>query len=116
VRYPRAMRLVAFVFALGLLGGPTLVGAQTTAPAPSAVDVGMIEGRVTNVDYQRGLLRVETPHFGHVDVSVMPTTSFQTSDPGYHAITDVSRGSKVQILASRIGGKLVAQIIRLFKH
>ncbi|HTW83274.1 MAG TPA: hypothetical protein VMD91_04280 [Candidatus Sulfotelmatobacter sp.] len=108
------MRLVPAVIALGLLAIPLPGLAQGTAPA--AVDGGTIEGRVTNVDYQRGLLHVETSRKVNFEVSVMPTTSIQTSDPGYHAITDVSRGSKVSILASRIGGKLVAQIIKLFKH
>jgi hypothetical protein len=109
------MRLATAVIALGLLGIPLSAHAQSAAPA-AATDGGMIEGRVTNVDYQRGLLHLVTPHRENVEVSIMPTTSVQGNDPGYHAITDVSRGSKVQILASRIGGRLVAQIIKLFKH
>jgi hypothetical protein len=39
-----------------------------------------------------------------------------TADPGYHTLTDVSKGSKVQIFISRTAGKLVAQIIHLLKH
>ena len=53
---------------------------------------------------------------GKVDVSTMPSTSVQSNDPGYHTLTDVSKGSKVQIFISRTAGKLVAQIIRLIKH
>lgn len=113
LRYMRAMRLVPVVIALGFLAIPLPGLAQS---APPAVDGGTIAGRVTNIDYQRGLLRIETPRRENFEISVMPTTSFQTNDPGYHAFTDVSRGSKVSVLASRIGGKLVAQIIKLFKH
>ena len=116
MRYPRAMRLApAVLIALGLLVIPALGRAQSAPPAP-AIDGGMIEGRVTNVDYQRGLLHLATSNRGNLEVSVMPTTSVQANDAGYHAFSDVSRGSKVQILASRIGGKLVAQIIKLFKR
>jgi hypothetical protein len=40
----------------------------------------------------------------------------QSDDPGYHTLSDVSKGSKVQIFISKTAGRLVAQIIRLVKH
>jgi hypothetical protein len=89
-----------------------------TATATAAADVrtgGVLEGRVTNVDYQRGVVTLESTTQGRVDVSTMPTTSVQSDDPGYHTLTDVSKGSKVQIFISKTAGKLIAQIIRLVK-
>jgi hypothetical protein len=83
---------------------------------PGAQNAGVIEGRVTNVDFAKNVISVDSPSQGKVNLSVMPTTSVQAPDPGYHAITDVSRGAKVRIFASRIAGKLVAQIIHLIKH
>ncbi len=102
----------------------TAFASPSAAPSPkatavadsSAHDAGVIEGRVTNVDYSRGVISVDSPSQGKLDLSVMPTTSVQAQEPGYHAITDVSKGSKVRIFASRIAGKLVAQIIHLIKH
>jgi hypothetical protein len=90
-------------------------------PAATAVDAdvregGVIEGRVSSVDYQRGTLSVDTSRQGRMDVSVTPSTTIQSSDPGYHTLSDVSRGSKVQIFISRSAGRLIAQIIRLIKH
>ena len=46
----------------------------------------------------------------------MPSTSVQSDDPGYHTLTDVAKGSKVQIFISKSAGKAIAQIIRLIKH
>ena len=72
---------------------------------------------VTNVDYQRGIVTVEFEDAKvSVDVATMPTTSVQSDDPGYHTLSDVSKGSKVQIFISKTAGKIVAQIIRLIKH
>jgi hypothetical protein len=91
------------------------------SPAAAATDAdardgGVIEGRVMTIDYQRGTLSVDTSRQGRMDVSVMPSTTVQSSDPGYHTLSDVSRGSKVQIFISKSAGKLIAQIIRLIKH
>ena len=112
------------VLALGLVLTPMAAFAGTKPPAPtaspqadqSAHEGGIIEGRVTNVDYNRGVISVDSTTQGKVDVSTMPTTSVTTEDPGYHSLTDVSKGSKVQIFISRTAGKLVAQIIHLLKH
>ena len=123
MRSYRVMLRLAAVTVLGLFLVPTAALAAP-APAPSATataaaqarDGGVLEGKVTNVDYSRGVVTVDSTTQGRVDVSTMPTTSVQSSDPGYHTLTDVSKGSKVQIFISRTAGKLVAQIIRLIKH
>lgn len=126
MRYPREMR--PFVVAALVLGLFMVPVAALAAPAPSpsaaatavaaapARDGGVIEGRVTNVDYQRGVVTVDSTTQGRVDVSTMPSTSVQSDDPGYHTLTDVSKGSKVQIFISKTAGKVIAQIIRLIKH
>lgn len=124
MRYPGVMRsrLVA-ALVLGLFMVPAAAQAApapspsaTTTAAPAARDGGVIEGRVTNVDYQRGVVTVDSTTQGRVDVSTMPSTSVQSDDPGYHTLTDVSKGSKVQIFISKTAGKVIAQIIRLIKH
>lgn len=126
MRSSRAMlRFASLVIAVGLVAVPAAAFAEgkSPAPAPSASaaadpgprDGGVLEGRVTNVDYGRGIISIDSAQ-GRVDVNTMPTTSVQGSDPGYHTITDVAKGSKVQIFISKTAGKLVAQIIRLIKH
>jgi len=124
MRYPGVMRpLVVAASVLGLLLVPvTALAAPAPSPSPTATavaqarDGGVIEGRVTNVDYQRGVVTVDSTTQGRVDVSTMPSTSVQSQDPGYHTLTDVSKGSKVQIFISKTAGKVIAQIIRLVKH
>jgi hypothetical protein len=122
MRYHRVMPRLVVVLVLGLYLVPTAALAAPS-PAPTATaaaqpqrDGGVIEGKVTNVDYSRGVVTVDSTTQGRVDVSTMPTTSVQSDDPGYHTLTDVSKGSKVQIFISKTAGKIVAQIIRLIKH
>lgn len=95
---------------------PPATASPTAAVSADPRDGGVIEGLVTSVDYQRGTLSVDTSKQGRVDVSVMPSTSVQSSDPGFHTLSDVSKGSKVQIFISKSAGKAIAQIIRLIKH
>jgi hypothetical protein len=121
MRYHGVMPRLVVATVLGLLCVP--VGALAApSPTPAATaqsdarNGGVLEGRVTNVDYQKGIVTVDSPTQGKVDVATMPTTSVQSDDPGYHALSDVAKGSKVQIFISRTAGKLVAQIIRLLKH
>jgi hypothetical protein len=119
-------RFAPVVIVVGLVLVPAAALARKPpAPAPTASvaavvddraqDGGVIEGRVTHVDYNLGVISVDSPQ-GKLDVSTMPTTSVTANDPGYHTLTDVAKGSKVQIFISRTAGKLVAQIIRLLKH
>ena len=123
MRYPGVMSRLVVVTVLGLLlvpaaafAAPTPAASPTAAAQSAPHDGGVIEGKVTNVDYQRGVVTVDSTTQGKVDVATMPTTSVQSDDPGYHTLTDVSKGSKVQIFISKTAGKLVAQIIRLIKH
>ena len=121
MRYHGVMPRVVIVLVLGLFFVPAAALAApsptpSTAPTAAARDGGVIEGKVASIDYSRGVVTVDSRTQGRVDVSTMPSTSVQSDDPGYHSITDVSKGSKVQIFISKTAGKLVAQIIRLIKH
>jgi hypothetical protein len=104
------------VLAVGMAVVP-LVAAAAPSPAPTAADAarngGMIDGRVNYVDFQRSMLGVDSPGRGKVDVSVMPTTSIESRDAGYHAFTDIRPGQRVSIMSSLVDGKYVAQIIRI---
>jgi hypothetical protein len=94
----------------------TALADPTPAPSNSADQVhdgGTITGRVTTIDYQRSMLGVDATGRGHIVVSVMPSTSIQGKDDGYHAFTDLKLGQRVQILCSIAGGSYVAQIIRM---
>jgi hypothetical protein len=103
--------------AAALAAPPPSPIASATVPAPAPMrDGGVIEGRVSSIDYQRGIVTVDSTTQGRVDIATMPTTSVQSDDPGYHTLSDVSRGSKVRIFISKAAGKVVAQIIRLIKH
>ena len=108
------MHVLAAASVIAFAPAFALAAAKTPAPA-DAQSGAVIAGRVTSIDYQQGMLTVATGN-GPVDVATMPTTSVQSSEPGYHAITDVTRGSTVQIFTARIAGKLVAEIIRLVKR
>jgi hypothetical protein len=106
-----------FILAFGLVMLPLAALADPSpAPGNGADQVhngGTITGRLTSIDYQRSMLGVDAPGRGHIVVSVMPSTSIQGKDSGYHAFTDLKPGQRVQILCSIAGGSYVAQIIRM---
>jgi hypothetical protein len=99
--------------ALSLVMLPLAAAAQTPSAAPDARNGGTVDGRVAWVDYQRSVLGVDCGGRGRISVSVMPSTSIQGKDSGYHAFTDLKAGQRVQILSSIADGKYVAQIIRI---
>lgn len=107
---------------LALCAAPLVATAATPAPpasngSPAAEekprDGGLIEGKITGIDFRRGILNVDSPSRGRLEVTVMPSTSIQTKVPGYHAITDLRSGDRVEIYSSLSAGKYVAQIIRI---
>jgi hypothetical protein len=104
--------------ALGLVMLPAAaLATPTPGLAPAAPDQvrngGTINGRVTTVDYQGGMLGVDAGSLGRIRVSIMPSTSIQGRDTAYHTITDLKPGERVQILSSIADGRYVAQIIRI---
>ena len=110
--------MVRMLVALALAAGPLAAGAATPGPAgasapPARRDGGMIAGRLSAVDYQHGTIRVDSPARGRVDFEVMPSTSIQKRDSGYHTITDLRVGERVEVYSSVSGQHYVAQIIRI---
>jgi hypothetical protein len=101
---------------LGLFPWPALA-APTPGPASSPADQvhngGMIDGRLTAVDYQRSVIGVDAGARGRLDVTVMPSTSIQGKDSAYRSVSDLKPGQRVEIFSSIAGGKYVAQIIRI---
>jgi hypothetical protein len=81
------------------------------ASAPKASG-GIVSGQVTSVDYQRGVLGVQSGG-RKIDVTVLPSTNIQGKGSGYHSIAEISRGAHVEIFTSQSDGKYTAQIIRL---
>jgi hypothetical protein len=104
------------VLVLLLLFVPVAASAAAT-PEPAtdrqARDGGMIDGRLTGVDYQKNTLAVDGGIRGRLAVTVMPSTTIQGRDTGYHSILDLKPGEHVQIFSSVVGGTYVAQIIRI---
>jgi hypothetical protein len=117
-RRPAAVLLAAFLLVPGAVSAADATHPPSPAPAATSAEPqngGVIDGTVTGVDYQRALFTVATSR-GTTEISVMPTTSVLSPEPGYHTFSDVVKGAKVQVFTSKIGGKLVAQIIRLVKR
>jgi hypothetical protein len=76
-------------------------------------DAGVVDGQIVSVDYQKGMLSVQTASRGRIDVLVLPSTSIQGKGNEYHSISDLTKGQRVSIFASQIAGRYTAQIIRL---
>ena len=115
VVYDVTVRRLVLAFGLALLP-LTAMAAPTTSPSPESDQVhdgGTIVGKIITIDYQRNMLGVDAGGRRHIDVSVMPSTSIQGKDSGYHAFSDLKTGQYVQILSSIADGKYVAQIIRI---
>jgi hypothetical protein len=110
------------VFIVFLVLVPIAVGAAPS-PSPSAAsdarpgarDGGVVEGRITAVDYQKSTIAVDGGSRGRMTVNVMPSTSIQGKDAAYHTITDLKSGVRVQIFTSLNGDVVIAQIIRILQ-
>lgn len=78
---------------------------------PAAASHGSISGTIVGVDYGGASILLATPR-GAVPVAITPTTSiFRAS--GFASFTDLTRGTRVSIDFTDVGGRLVAQIIRI---
>jgi hypothetical protein len=104
------------VVLLALLVPIAAVAAPTPAPPATeraARDGGMIDGRLITVDYQKSTLAIDGGSRGRLVVIVMPSTSIQAKEAGYHSILDLKPGEHVQIFSSVSADQYVAQIIRI---
>ncbi len=71
----------------------------------------VVSGRVVGVDFATASILVETSH-GRVPIAVTPSTSIFRGE-NFASFAELGRGSRVDIDVSEIGGRLVAQIIRI---
>jgi Ethanolamine utilization protein EutJ (predicted chaperonin) len=71
-----------------------------------------LSGRVVGVDYTNAIVVVRTSA-GDKTVDVTPSTDIDEPSGAYATIADIHRGSLVDVGASVIGGRIVAQYIRI---
>ncbi|MEO6990446.1 MAG: hypothetical protein ABI346_07710 [Candidatus Baltobacteraceae bacterium] len=92
-------------------------GDDKAEPKPDKDDreqnAGVVEGHVVSVNYQSGIIGLQTAGRGRVNVLVLPSTNIQGKGDGFHTIADISRGSHLRVFLSRKAHQLIAQIIRL---
>ncbi len=100
---------------------PVLASADPGVPNPvyrslesgkDAHDAGVVSGIIEGVDYSGGLVTVRTRHRGSINVSVVPSTAIYRGGQ-YGTLSDLRRGQSVEISVYEVGGRLVAQTIRL---
>jgi hypothetical protein len=98
---------------------PVVVAYDDQTPSPlddqpaRPHNAGIVEGQVVSVDYQKGMIGLQTPRRGRVDVVVLPSTNIQGRGDSFHTIADISRGSRLRIFLSEQAGRFIAQIIHL---
>lgn len=71
----------------------------------------VVSGRIVGVDLPTASILVETPR-GRVPIAVTPSTSIFRGE-NFASFAELGRGSRVDVDVSDIGGRLVAQIIRI---
>jgi len=114
--------LVLLVLGILIAFARTLpASAQTATPAPnlyrsleaghSARPAGEIRGTIASVDYPGGTLVVRNRARSDVVAVVPATTIYEHGE--YATFADLHRGQHVDITAYEVGGRLVAQTIRI---
>jgi hypothetical protein len=122
--YARALAALLLV-CLGLLLTVGRVWAQTPAPTPTptsnvyrSLDSGPaarpaaeIRGRIESIDYPGGTFAVRAGGKTRV-IAVTPSTTIYQHG-GYATFSDLRRGQNCDISVYEVGGRLVAQIVRI---
>ncbi|HEY9084408.1 MAG TPA: hypothetical protein VIN40_00495 [Candidatus Tyrphobacter sp.] len=117
LRYP-VWKMLRASFAAAMLGAglcllPSIAPAEQPAgPATSPRYHGRIIGRIDRVDYTNAIIYVRTSG-GIRAVTVMPGTDIDVPGGGYGSIDDLHVGSQVDIDASEVAGRVIAQIIHI---
>jgi hypothetical protein len=93
--------------------GERIYGERGEAGAFHHRNAGAIDGQVVSIDYRTGTMTVHTQHRGLMDVVVLPSTSIQASENGFHTIADIVRGERVHVFLSQRGDHFFAEIINL---
>lgn len=123
VRYPNAVTrslLFALLSSVAVMtaapaayAGPTPTAAAALVAPDRAHDGGVVAGTVTGIDYVRGIMSMRADKRGPMDVYVLPSTNIQGKSSGYFTITDLKKGSNVEVFTSVVGTRTNAQIIKL---
>lgn len=72
---------------------------------------GEVAGTIVGIDYATASITVATPR-GIIPVAVTPSTSIYRGN-AFASFADIVRGAHVDINYAQIGGRLVAQFIRI---
>lgn len=80
--------------------------------ADESAKTAHLSGDIVEVDFSRGALVVQTGH-GKTSITVLPSTNIFLKGNSFGTLSDLRRGSQVEIFASRSGSHLIAQIIRI---
>ncbi len=99
-----------FAAAAALLAATVLWAPQALARPPAHAP-STISGRVDSVDYGQGTMVVRRGQ-ERLTIAVGPSTQIYLHDSS-GTFADVRAGAQVDVFVSDIGGRLVAQIIRL---
>jgi hypothetical protein len=103
--------LMLSVFAAGASPSPSPPSVYRSLNSVKAHNAAAVSGTLDAIDYSAGTLVVRTAH-GSQTVSVIPSTSIYAGS-GYAALSDLRRGQSVEIAVYEVGGRLVAQTIRV---
>lgn len=102
----------------GLVAGPAVAdpppwahGRLRSMPFDAARSHATVSGTIVGIDYADASILVATPH-GRVPIAVTPSTSIFRG-PGFASFAELGRGAHVDVDVSDVGGRLVAQIIRI---
>ncbi|MDE2480777.1 MAG: hypothetical protein KGN02_01130 [bacterium] len=76
-----------------------------------ARNAGQMNGRIVAVDYAGGTLVVQTNR-GEMHVAVVPNTAIYRGND-YATLGDLRAGQNVHLAVYEVGGRLVAQLIRV---
>ncbi len=114
----RAIRFAALASVLAM--SFARAAADPASPSPNVYrsleshaprDAGVVQGTIESVDYSGQSIRVRGPH-GTMSVAVVPSTTIYRGRE-YAAFSDLRGGQVVEIALYEVGGRLVAQSIRL---
>jgi hypothetical protein len=118
--YARVLAALVLV-CVGVLFGARAASAQTSTPTPnvyralesggSARPAAEIRGRIDSIDYPGGTFAVRINGNTRVIAVTPSTTIYQRG--GYATFSDLRRGQNVDVSVYQVGGRLIAQTIRI---
>ncbi|HTX03827.1 MAG TPA: hypothetical protein VMD07_09125 [Candidatus Acidoferrales bacterium] len=73
----------------------------------------VLTGKIVGIDYLREKMLLAQPRKRTVNVYILPSTTIQSKNDGYHSIADLKKGAHVEIYTSVRGTRTDAEIIKL---